>query len=119
MSTKILPLSAALLLTVGVALAAWPVEAAPDLPSGQGNIRPGTIAFVSARDGNNEIYLMDADGSNPTRLTNDGAADIDPDISPDGRYVIYTSNRGGNNDIYLQGLDGTTWNLTAHPANDG
>ena len=33
------------------------------------------IAFTSARDGNFEIYVMDADGSNPTRLTNSPATD--------------------------------------------
>ena len=33
------------------------------------------IAFVSERDGNNEIYVMNADGSGRTRLTNDPAGD--------------------------------------------
>ena len=33
--------------------------------------------FVSNRDGNNEIYVMNADGSNQTRLTNNPAIDLD------------------------------------------
>ncbi len=42
------------------------------------------IAFVSDRDGNPEIYVMDRDGSNVTRLTFNGAADRWPTWSPDG-----------------------------------
>ncbi|MCH8349239.1 MAG: PD40 domain-containing protein, partial [Chloroflexi bacterium] len=40
------------------------------------------IAFVSARDGNHEIYVMNADGSGQTRLTNNTAIDFDPDWGP-------------------------------------
>ncbi len=40
------------------------------------------IAFVSQRDGNNEIYVMDADGSHQTRLTNNPAGDWAPSWSP-------------------------------------
>ena len=36
------------------------------------------IAFVSTREGNREIYVMDADGKNPRRLTNNPRNDIDP-----------------------------------------
>jgi hypothetical protein len=53
----------------------------PSLPnqSAYGGTFPGPngqIAFVSNRDGNEEIYVMNAaDGSNPTRLTNNPAVD--------------------------------------------
>jgi TolB protein len=40
------------------------------------------IAFESDRDGNNEIYVMNADGSNQTRLTNNPADDTEPSWSP-------------------------------------
>ena len=40
------------------------------------------IAFRSFRDGNYEIYVMGADGSNPTRLTNDLDTDWHPAWSP-------------------------------------
>jgi TolB protein len=49
------------------------------------------IAFVSARDGNDEIYLMDYDGGNPTRLTYNAVTDYTPSISPDGKRLAYTS----------------------------
>ena len=40
------------------------------------------IAFVSDRDGNYDIFVMDADGSNPTNLTNSPADDVMPAWSP-------------------------------------
>ena len=41
------------------------------------------IAFTSNRDGTRKIYVMDADGSNQTRLTNNSGIDWDPSWSPD------------------------------------
>jgi hypothetical protein len=40
------------------------------------------IAFLTNRDGNFEIYVMNVDGSNPVRLTNHPAHDFDPAWSP-------------------------------------
>ncbi|NIM51841.1 MAG: hypothetical protein GTO22_21785, partial [Gemmatimonadales bacterium] len=45
------------------------------------------IAFMSDRDGNWEIYVMGADGSNPVRLTDNPASDYDPAWSPDGTRI--------------------------------
>lgn len=67
----------------------------------------GKIAFVSNRDGNAEIYLMNADGSNPVNLTNNPASDGDPNWSPDGRRIAFVSNRDGSNAIYLMNADGS------------
>jgi Tol biopolymer transport system component len=81
---------------------------------------PGSVAFYSARDGNNEIYVMDPDGSAPERITGNAASDVDPAISPDGRDIVFTSNRTGNNDIFvISSSGGTAVNVTKHPANDG
>ena len=88
--------------------------------AGQGRGVPGSMAFFSARDGNNEIYLMDWDGRRPLRLTSDPASDVDPDISPNGRDVVFTSNRTGNNDIYIMDRTGSNQvNITNNAANDG
>ena len=46
--------------------------------AGQSPPAGNSIAFVSSREGNFEIYVMDADGSNPTRLTNSPGWDGDP-----------------------------------------
>ena len=51
----------------------------------------GKIAFTSQRDGNLEIYAMDADGQNQTRLTNTTSAfrDQEPAFSPDGSEIAF------------------------------
>ena len=51
------------------------------------------IAFVSERDGNSEIYMMDADGKNQRRLTKNDFPDTDPSWSPDGKRIIFVSDR--------------------------
>jgi Tol biopolymer transport system component len=40
------------------------------------------IVFLSDRDGNWEIYIMDVDGSNQTNLTNDSGNDYSPQFQP-------------------------------------
>ena len=55
--------------------------------------QPGKIAFVSNRDGNREIYTMNADGSNQQNITNHPGSDFNPAWSPDGSMILYTSNR--------------------------
>ena len=77
------------------------------------------IAFTSERDGNHDIYVMDADGGNPQNLTNNPANDRRPSWSPDGQRIIFSSLRDGNNDIYVMDADGgNPQNLTNHPALD-
>src|SRR5262245_61127864 len=51
------------------------------------------IAYVSTRDGNTDIYTMNTDGSNVTRLTTDPAGDIYPSWSPDGTKITFESCR--------------------------
>ena len=70
-------------------------------------VTPGPVAFVSERDGNDEIYVMDADGSNPVRLTNNAALDLSPVWSPDGSKVAFVSDRNGNPEIYVMDADGS------------
>ena len=65
------------------------------------------IAFTSDRDGNEEIYVMEADGSNPRRLTDDRADARSPSWSPDGKHIAFTSNRDGNEEIYVMEADGS------------
>ena len=54
------------------------------------------IAFVSERDGNPEIYVMDADGANQRRLTNNPHDDWSPSWSPDGKRIVFFSDRDGH-----------------------
>ncbi|MDQ3749987.1 MAG: winged helix-turn-helix domain-containing protein [Acidobacteriota bacterium] len=65
------------------------------------------IAFVSWRDGNAEIYVMNVDGSNARRLTNHPAFDNFPSFAHDGTAIAFQSNRENERtEIYLQNLEG-------------
>ena len=69
------------------------------------------LTFVSDRDGNLEVYIMNDDGSAPLRLTNDAALDNVPAWSPDGRWIVFTSDRAqaASSDIYvMSSLDGSS-----------
>jgi TolB protein len=65
------------------------------------------IAFLSDRDGNYEIYVMDVDGSNPTNLTNNPAEDVSPAWSPDGSKIAFLSDRDANYEIYVMDANGS------------
>ena len=45
------------------------------------------LAFVSERDGNSEIYVMNVDGTGLLRLTDNPGRDTDPAWSPDGKRI--------------------------------
>jgi Tol biopolymer transport system component len=69
------------------------------------------IAFVSERDGNEEIYIMNADGSEQTNLTNNPDWDSSPTWSPSGRQITFLSTRGqkigGIAQIWVMNSDGS------------
>ena len=65
------------------------------------------MVFRSTRDGNKEIYLMNSDGTNVRRITNDPADDTMPSVSPNGDMIAFSSDRaGGLFQIYLQPIKG-------------
>ena len=51
------------------------------------------IAFASDRDGNTEIYVMDINGKNQRRFTNNRHDDWSPSWSPDGKRMVFVSER--------------------------
>jgi len=85
-----------------------PATSTPTLtPTSDPFVGMGKIVFLSRRDGNPEIYVMNADGSQTTRLTNTEAYEGNPSISPDGRLVAFSADYDGANDIYTLALDGS------------
>ncbi|MBI15072.1 MAG: hypothetical protein CL782_02265 [Chloroflexi bacterium] len=64
------------------------------------------ILFVSERDGNKEIYVMDYTGSNETRLTFNQKDDYDPIWGTDGTSVIFVSELDGDSDIFIMDTEG-------------
>ncbi len=66
------------------------------------------IAFVSQRDGNAEIYVMNADGTGTTRISNDPQPDGRPSFMPDGQSLVFHSSRtAGKQEIWAVNVDGT------------
>ena len=77
------------------------------------------IVFMSRRDGKPEIYVMDIDGQNQQRLTDNRDNDWWPSGSPDGKRIVFVSERDGNREIYVMDADGgNPQNLTNQPAED-
>ena len=91
---------------------------------------PERIAFLSDRDGNFEVYVMNADGSGQTRLTTSPNFDAGPTWSPDGTRLAYNSNdgscppspdpcTGAGFEVYVMHADGSgQTRLTHNPGND-
>jgi TolB protein len=96
----------------------WTVDAAGDgephrLTDGDGDDRApvpspdgSRILFDSTRDGNTEIYVVDADGTNARRLTDDPGEDWGASWSPDGTQIAFNSSRSGDFEIYVMDADG-------------
>ncbi len=67
----------------------------------------GSIAFVSDRDGDYDLFIMDADGSNQTQLTNNSSDDWSPAWSPDGRRIAFYWFRDVDAEIFVMDADGS------------
>jgi Tol biopolymer transport system component len=78
------------------------------------------LTFNTNRDGDFEVYVMNADGSEPRNLSRspdstEGLADW----SPDARRLVFYSDRGGNKNVYILDLASLAWtNISNHPASD-
>ena len=90
-----------------VAVVALLVAAAPSQAAFPGN--NGKIAFATDRDGDHDIYVMNADGSGQTALTSSTLDDLDPAWSPDGKRIAFTRTRESPaySAIWVMNSDGT------------
>jgi hypothetical protein len=59
-----------------------------------------TVLFAALKDGVSDIYSLDMETGAVQNLTKDDYADNDPQVSPDGKLVVYERRVSGNNKIY-------------------
>jgi tetratricopeptide (TPR) repeat protein len=81
-------------------LTAHPEDTAPAAHGSQ-------IAFMSNRDGNWEIYLVNSDGSGIKRLTHNASNDGLPTWAPGGRAIAFVSDQGGVWAVWILSPDGS------------
>ena len=109
--TRIIRLILATAVLSAVAVSTAPARALP--------VVNGRIVFNADRDGNGEIYVMNADGSGQTNITNNAAEDFDADWSFGGTKVAFTRSPIGGGEVFVMNSDGSgQTNLSNHPAYD-
>jgi tricorn protease len=107
------------LAAVGLFALAKPASAQPDTSDTRLLTMPAisskNIAFVYAED----LWIANADGTNPRRLTSDLGVESNPVFSPDGQTIAFSAQYDGNTDVYtIPATGGTPARLTTHPAID-
>ncbi len=77
------------------------------------------IAFTSDRDGDAEVFVMNADGTHQAQLTENDEWDGAAAWSPDGSRIAFKSDRDGNDEVYVMNADGAgQTRLTVNPGTD-
>ena len=69
-----------------------------------------TVSYYSVQQNKSHtvLYLMDADGANPTLLTTTADNESEPAFTPDGQRITFLSGKSGSSQIWEMALDGTS-----------
>jgi Tol biopolymer transport system component/DNA-binding winged helix-turn-helix (wHTH) protein len=66
----------------------------------------GRVVYVSQESGNDDIWIMNSDGSGRKRLTTDPSIDANPAVTYDGKTIVFASLRSGVPHLYKMSIDG-------------
>ncbi|MEP7129288.1 MAG: peptidase S41, partial [Chitinophagales bacterium] len=78
-------------------------------------VSANNIAFIYAED----LWIANADGSQPRRLTVDEGIESNPMFSPDGKWIAFSAQYDGNTDVFIIPVEGgVPTRLTWHPGAD-
>ena len=67
----------------------------------------GRMVFTTRSDSQEDIWIVNRDGTDPTQITNDPRNDTTPIISPDNRHIFFATNRFGSYQIWRMSIDGS------------
>ncbi|MEZ5424778.1 MAG: hypothetical protein R2747_00815 [Pyrinomonadaceae bacterium] len=67
----------------------------------------GNLVYSSPSSGNHDIWMLSKDKTNQKQLTTEDSTDFDPQLSPDGRYIVFISDRGGKYNLWRISADGS------------
>lgn len=103
---------ARLFMAIGAAVMVGAVAAAPAAVGRRAAAKLDRIVFSSNREGNFRIYTANDDGSNVAAVTTSARDDIDPDVSPDGRRIVFTRGTTSvpqpyDGELFVADIDGT------------
>jgi Tol biopolymer transport system component len=78
------------------------------------------LIYASNRSGDFNLFVFNADGSDPVNLSNTNTSDLYPAWSPDGKHIVYSSERNGYRALYIMDADGSNVRqLTKDTIRDG
>jgi eukaryotic-like serine/threonine-protein kinase len=66
----------------------------------------GKVVYCSMAGGREEIWMMEADGGGNKQLSSTGQYNIEPAVSPAGRYIVWTSFQSGRPELWRMDIDG-------------
>jgi dipeptidyl aminopeptidase/acylaminoacyl peptidase len=115
-SGPILTTSVALVLTIGACSGTPEPTRSPDqptpttspsvAPASPSGSSPGSPSGRIAFDNHDDVWVIDADGTDLRQLTSSPGHDFDPSWSPDGAQIAFRSERSGDTEIWLMNSDG-------------
>jgi serine/threonine protein kinase/WD40 repeat protein len=73
----------------------------------------GRIVYDAVDNNRPQIWIMNGDGSDAQQLTSGNSFDYEPQVSPDGRFIVFTSDRSGERKIWRMNIDGSSPQLLA------